>query len=905
MMREMRPLTGPQRVRSLPDGLLAMPASFRHSDLPNGLHLPGRPWKTSPVLKSIRTILFALCAAMFCPASAAFAGPLKIDEYQVDLGPPPPDGTAAEATLPKRVDTVVEWTACGREPFFSERVRNREKVEENTLHVVIGKIRWLQTQPGASCRKTVRQRKDQIAVWTRAAEPDAPDDDIVAKFMERFNARFKEVFKTSGPVDNCGNPVSVDLKQSLDEGGQPLPDLYDVTFDVSRACMAQQINVALDRDHAKKEGRMGTEKLPCGLGNTGAGEWDVSIRDLIRIVYLDRGSPNPILNPDTTNHIINDLISVSGPLEEESYSLFECGNQEDDTGSPQERADERSWTEDGLWDDIGDLLDWLWKRLLIIVAVAAVIFAAAAVGFAWIIPIIATVGVAAVAVGFLRIPESENHILMINTSRYLMNQLIIDTLTDDDDKEDFEDDNEDVKEWLLDKLQTIVKEDFREYNARPYQRYSITAILNLHDFARDDDLTTASQIVLDLASAKFAAGSNQGRRVAPFRRRMELIPEEMLGNRPFFDMTSLADHQVAAMLLFAGQTQQLPGNKASIPSLGEMIYEASSSYRPHSMILDVAANKSKPYEQRIHHDGYEIYSSTPSFLISAGGIQTGLANKPLIGPFSFTPPKGFEFDADRGAAMPTVLIPNAPRRQVVVTDFLRILGTAEYYDKVKGEITVDVANDVKEKVTSWTYDHNICIRQGFACGMNIVIPPAINNSQCLIAALGAPDQWRFIDSHSCPAYNGAPRFYVAIYRQPCVLSGNECLFIENWGFFEAVANPGMSIEQFMDQVISSNPPALTAPLQIPSSSIGTYVSSQGERITFDVRGHERDSDTYGIISVNNTSEGEADDWPLGSMGPILSEDGRATIRSLNPPFFPNSKIIIDFTDSDHPKREVM
>jgi hypothetical protein len=902
----MRPMMGPQRVRSLLGGLFAMAASFRHSGMSASLHRPNVPPKTAPSLKYIRAILFALCAVMCCPTSAAFAGPLGIIDYQVDLGPPPPDGAAAEATLPKRVDSVIAWTACGREPEFSERVRNREKVEENSLGMVIGKIRWLQTHADASCRMTVRMHKDQLASWTKAAEPGAQDADIVDKFMERFNVRFKEIFKIFGPVDNCGNPVVVELKQPLDAQGQPLPDLHDVTFDVSWACMAQQINVALDRDHAVVKGHLGTEKLPCGLGNTGDGEWDVSIRDLIRIVYLDRDSHNPILIEDTKNHIINDLITVSGPLEEESYSLFECGNQENDTGSPQERADERSWTDSGLWDDIGDLLDWLWKRLLIIAAIAAAIFVAAAVGFAWIIPIIAVAGVAAVAVGFLRIPESENHILMINTSRYLMNKVIIETLADDDDKEDFEDDNEDVKEWLLDNLQTIVKEDFREYNARPYQRYSITAILNLDDFSGDDDLKTASQIVLDLASAKFAAGSNQGRRVAPFRRRMELIPEDMLGNRPFFDLASLADHQVAAMLLFAGQTQQLPDNKASIPSLGEMIYEASSSYRPHSMILDVAANKSKSYEQRIHHDGYEIYSSTPSFLISAGGVQTGLANKPLIGPFSFTPPKGFEFDVDRGTAMPTVLIPNAPSRQVVVTDFLRILGTIEYYNSVDAKITVFPPNAPprEDTVKAWTYDHNICVRQGFACGMNIVIPRAMDNSQCLITAPNAPDQWRFIDSHSCPAYDGAPRFYVAIYRQPCVLPGNECLFIGNWGFFEAVADPGMSIEQFMDQIISSNPPELTATLQIPSSLIGTYVSAKGERITFDVRGHERDSDTYGIVSVNNTSEGEADDWPLGSLGPILSDDGKATIRSLNPPFFPNSRIEIDFTDSDHPRRKV-
>ena len=103
-------------------------------------------------------------------------------------------------------------------------------------------------------------------------------------------------------------------------------------------------------------------------------------------------------------------------------------------------------------------------------------------------------------------------------------------------------------------------------------------------------------------------------------------------------------------------------------------------------------------------------SSAAGYLISAGGVQTELANVPLLGPFPFKPPKGLKF-VDRGAAMPTVLFPNSPARLVNVSEFLRIDGAREYYSKVDQAIP---------GVIPWSFDHNICVRQGFACGTNMV-----------------------------------------------------------------------------------------------------------------------------------------------------------------------------------------
>ena len=170
------------------------------------------------------------------------------------------------------------------------------------------------------------------------------------------------------------------------------------------------------------------------------------------------------------------------------------------------------------------------------------------------------------AAAFLRIPETENHLLMIETSRYLNNQEIIRELGPGGNNVDvFQDDQEEVKEWLLERLQGILKNDFQEYNARPYQRYSVTAILNLHDFADDNELRTAAQIVLEAAMAKFAVASSQGRRIVPFRRLVGTVRADVEGPdlflrpepRQLFEAGAGNDYLISVMLLFAGQTQQL------------------------------------------------------------------------------------------------------------------------------------------------------------------------------------------------------------------------------------------------------------------------------------------------------------------------------------------------------------
>lgn len=118
-----------------------------------------------------------------------------------------------------------------------------------------------------------------------------------------------------------------------------------------------------------------------------------------------------------------------------------------------------------------------------------------------------------VEVTFLNIdiPETENHLLMIESSRYLINQLRLDRTGDIK----FNNSRNGLSGWLLGYMQRIVKHDFLEFNSRPYQRHALHPLFNLHEFARDDEIRTASQMLLDYTMMKFAVSSNRGRRVSP------------------------------------------------------------------------------------------------------------------------------------------------------------------------------------------------------------------------------------------------------------------------------------------------------------------------------------------------------------------------------------------------------
>jgi hypothetical protein len=412
---------------------------------------------------------------------------------------------------------------------------------------------------------------------------------------------------------------------------------------VSANCLKQQINFVLIKIEVGNT-YPGTDGLPCDLllktvvpptFIASNGDWDMRMKTLIRILYLDRGRRVPILAPSVHDHIQYDLIIVDGEPSPDGYSWTACGDNDRETGSPQDREDANS-SEGDFLDSVGDFFSWLLKRLFLFS-----VFLGAAGVIALVPGALGAGGSLLVALGLAvilasQIPETENHRLMIESTRFLNNQLIIQDLGADNVPKT-SGDQSDVRNWLLNRFHQIAQDDFIEFNARPYHGIALEALRNLADFSADADVRNGAQMLIEYSASKFAVGSNQGRRLVPFRRHFAAV--DCIDGKPcpdlgagfannakpaeiFNDFVQLGDSGVSLGLLFNGQTQQLPFGNASVGAAGDALPAATSHFIPNPLIADLAIRKDVLYFQRIHHAGYEAYSSGPSALITGGGVET-------------------------------------------------------------------------------------------------------------------------------------------------------------------------------------------------------------------------------------------------------------------------------------------
>ena len=135
------------------------------------------------------------------------------------------------------------------------------------------------------------------------------------------------------------------------------------------------------------------------------------------------------------------------------------------------------------------------------------------------------------AVTHKSIGETENHIMMILTARYLTNQLLYPRDPDvrHDNRRNGSDPHSNTTDVILSLLRNILRGDFSEYNAKNYQTETRFALLNLATYAYDKEVRLGARMVLDYISARYAVTSNDLRRMLPFRRRNEHPKVSILG----------------------------------------------------------------------------------------------------------------------------------------------------------------------------------------------------------------------------------------------------------------------------------------------------------------------------------------------------------------------------------------
>lgn len=904
-----------------------------------------------------------LCLVAVRPIQAQFYTP-DWTRYTVGLPPPPTGGKDANTTFNQRAQTYTQFLACGQENVFLDLAMQKPSnfIDDNILDRVMAKLWWLKTVKDTDCTGVFNVIfVDGTAVDFLCQERNPQDGTCKTPFQDtqHFVAQMQTTFGES-----CSSG-SFEVKAAGKRGNPPtLPDngvFATVKSRVSRDCLAAQINFVLSqvkrRDSNGNTLFPGTSGLPCDLSTLGNppfsglgtnGDWDMRMRTLIRILFLDQmylrtGHPSilgefrpPPEYPNDSNlwgYVQDELIIVDGGPGPDSYSWTACGDNEADTGTPQDREDENGFW-DGAFDSIGDIASWLCHRLVLILVfftvAAAIVYLTGLTGLA--ASVLTAIGIAAILAG--QIPETENHRLMIESTRFLNNQLTIQQRGGASQAPNISDAQQDVRNWLLNKFQEIAKNEFNEYNARPYHGISLSALRNLADFSTDPDVRNGAQMLIEYSAAKFALGSSQGRRLVPFRRHfagVDCIDGHPCGGAVglinntayaeiFNNFYQLGDGGVSFGLLFNGQTQQLPfgfvstgqpaapfggkpgsatGSNITVTSfggaLGDAYAAATSQFVPNALIADLAINKDRPYLQRFHHHGgYEIYSSSPSALITAGGIETDHASK-----FSIGIDIGNFGSDDLGAGVPTtVMFTGAP---IGPTD------KGQLYSKMTLDSFISFRGTRDTHGGSETFTDNLCVWQNFACGTNVHIPNDI--VQCLTHDphnLGV--HWFFFDSSNCFGYDRVPRFFVVMYL---ICPQDTChgdLQNVGAGFLEVIDKPSESIGAFEQMVIQRNPPSPELAnlgqgcLTSDGACTGHYHTMNGatsHNLEIALRGHQDAHNKTGITSVDHFSVNELGDWNFAE-GDIINSQGDGVISIKNPRL--GTELILDFSDVNHPCR---
>ncbi|MER6583302.1 hypothetical protein [Nonomuraea sp. NPDC001023] len=230
------------------------------------------------------------------------------------------------------------------------------------------------------------------------------------------------------------------------------------------------------------------------------------------------------------------------------------------------------------------------------------------------------------------IPETENHNLLITSTRYLHNlwlpmlsPVTVQGATNKsvaDYDVNFNPDNETngLRARLTEQLDTWLRTDFLEYNSRIYARLDMIGLLNLYDLG-DEALRPRVRAVLDLIAAKAATESMGELRNPTFRRRLENRGELL------FDV----DEVSPMMQVWVGDLAPVTRTGANFAEEGTLA--ASSKYRPPDALADLMLNPAHhSYLQAFNGRGQgELAFGAPGLTISGGGRSTPCAYGAIAG----------------------------------------------------------------------------------------------------------------------------------------------------------------------------------------------------------------------------------------------------------------------------------
>ena len=209
-------------------------------------------------------------------------------------------------------------------------------------------------------------------------------------------------------------------------------------------------------------------------------------------------------------------------------------------------------------------------------------------------------------------PETENHILMTEGSRYLKNRWL---MLHGDTKSDYDNVKNGMEAKILAYLERMKTDGLYEFNSIPYIGYTIMALLNLEAFA-SDKVRTEARNVLDYMNWTYALGSYQLRHYPPMRR--------LYGKASIKELTT--DYHSIFMKSWLSYAPIAPFNTNISHGEVHALMGACMPYRPADKVVDLIFNKGNGYFVKLGHGKKscpEIFTAGKHFLLSAGGANQG------------------------------------------------------------------------------------------------------------------------------------------------------------------------------------------------------------------------------------------------------------------------------------------
>jgi hypothetical protein len=515
-----------------------------------------------------------------------------------------------------------------------------------------------------------------------------------------------------------------------------------------------------------------------------------------------------------------------------------------------------------------------------------------------------TVGHCDVGPAQFAIPETENHVLMIATARYLTNQLLYQR-----HRPELAYDNR--RNGCLDQvlllLRNKLRDDFAEYNAKNYQEETRHALLNLYSYAYEAEVRLGAGMVLDYVSAHFAVSSCDLRRMVPFRRRNEgmKVNHDVSG---FMDISLLessipdggADPMPAHFALHAGNTRAYqfpddswwprtahPGPPARpfpwmiTSNFGtELVLEAVCDHRLAPSVHDLFVNDlHRRFFQRLHRfsmsiveepgrqrncDNMEIYAGSPSYLISAGG-------RPAIWVIPGEYGHGYQ-DQNLGVAVPISFM----RTNGGTYNARDVIQIMHFSDRPTAE------NGICAAPHGGTENYGVA--PDFACGVDAHFPPWS----------GIPESGAgvFFAEHR-PIPTELAGFYLAVHRQ------RDFVVLEA---FDTWRHPEVSFDAFKARVLANNPN-----VTLNSNQESVYTAYFGNRIHYVIWNNLERDDHYVGSNVESIeyAAGDPEDTLVDAgndtapflSGNILTSPRDGVVEIHNPSL--GTTLTLDWSDQHH------